>query len=272
MNPTKGYYSIVQFCPDLARREKVNIGVVLLVPERAFLQARMVSDNERVKHFFGTSGDDAKMLTEFKKSFAARIEAEHGGITTVESFKKFIDTRGNQIHLTEPAFVKVRECQETTNSLFGQLVGGKPRTAKRESFAKSLEKRFDSAGLADIVCKDITIPVPILNKETKVPFGFQNGSFHLLQPVTFEAGKEETNFNRACKYSTEGRIFQEHPDDEYGQLMFNVIGRFASQSDPSIPIVRNVLAQSNVRLHLDHELASLIDEIRLTGKPKHRLN
>ena len=95
MNPTKGYYSIVQFCSDLARRESVNIGAVLLVPERAFLQARMVKDNERVKHFFGTAGDDAKMLTEFKKGFAARIEAEHGSITRIESFKKFIDTRGN---------------------------------------------------------------------------------------------------------------------------------------------------------------------------------
>ncbi len=268
MNPTKGYYSIVQFCPDLVRREKVNIGVVLLVPERAFLQSRMVSDNDRVRHFFGTTGDDAKMLTEFKKSFAARIEAEHGSITTVESFKKFIDTRGNQIQLTEPAFVKVRECQQTIDSLFEQLVGGKAKSPKRESFTQSLEKRFDAAGLGDIVCKDITLPVPILNKETKVPFGFQNGSFHLLQPVTFESGKEEVNFNRALKYSMEGQIFQANPDDSYGSLKFNVIGRFGSQSDPSIPIVKNVLAQSNVRLHLDHDLSSLMDEILRTGKPK----
>jgi Protein of unknown function (DUF3037) len=77
MNPVKGHYSIVQYCPDLARRETVNIGVVLLVPERGFLQTRMVADNERVRHFFGNTGDDAKLLNDFKKSFAARIEAEH---------------------------------------------------------------------------------------------------------------------------------------------------------------------------------------------------
>ena len=76
MNPVKGHYSIVQYCPDLTRLETVNIGVVLLVPDRSFLQTRMVLDNDRVKHFFGTKGDDAKMLTEFKKSFAARIVAE----------------------------------------------------------------------------------------------------------------------------------------------------------------------------------------------------
>ena len=44
MNPVKGHYSIVQYCPDLARRETVNIGVVLLVPDREFLQTRMVAD------------------------------------------------------------------------------------------------------------------------------------------------------------------------------------------------------------------------------------
>lgn len=182
MNPTKGHYSIVQYCPDLARRESVNIGVVLLVPERGFLQTRMVADNERVRHFFGTKGDDAKILGEFKKSFSARIDAEHGRIATLDSFQKFIDTRGNQIQLTEPAFVKVRDCQETIDQLFEQLVGGQPKGHKRESFTKSLQTRFDSAGIGDIIYKDITLPVPILNRETKIPFGFQSFAMYLPSP------------------------------------------------------------------------------------------
>jgi len=66
----------------------------------------------------------------------------------------------------------------------------------------------------------------------------------------------------------EGKILQDHPDDEYGQLKFNVIGRFASMSDPSIPIVRDVLKESNVRLHLDHDLSGLVDEIRRTAKAR----
>ena len=268
MNPTKGYYSIVQFCPDLARRETVNIGVVLFVPEKGFFEPRMVADNERVKHFFGTSGDDAKRLNEFKRSFAARIEAEGTRITSLESLQKFIDTRGNQLQLTEPSFVKVRDCRETIDRLFEQLVGGKHRTGKRQSFKDALQSRFDSAGISDRICNDFPISIPILNQETKIPFGFQNGDFHLLQPVRFESAKDESNFGLACKYSTEGRIFQEHPDPEYGQLQFNVIGRFPSQSDDSIPIVRQVLAASNVRLHLEHDLGELVDEIRRTGKPR----
>lgn len=41
-------------------------------------------------------------------------------------------------------------------------------------------------------------------------------------------------------------------------------------SDPSIQIVRKVLAESDVRLHLNHDLSGLVDEIRRTGK--HRVN
>lgn len=268
MNPVKGHYSIVQYCPDLARRETVNIGVVLLVPERAFLQTRMVADNERVRHFFRTTGDDAKLLSDFKKSFSARIEAEHGRVTTLETFQKFIDTRGNQIQLTEPAFVKVRECQETLTQLFDLLVGGKTKQRNRESFPKSLQARFEAGKVAELIETNVSISVPILERETKIPFAFQNGAFHLLQPVVFPADKEEVNFNRALKYSMEGKILQDHPDDKYGQLKFNVIGRFASMSDPSIPIVRGVLRESNVRLHLDHDLSGLVDEIRRTAKPR----
>lgn len=59
----------------------------------------MVDGNERVRHFFGTTGDDAKLLSDFKKSFSARIEAECDWVSTLESFQKLVDTRGNQIQI-----------------------------------------------------------------------------------------------------------------------------------------------------------------------------
>ena len=138
----KGHYSIVQYCLDLARGETVNLGVVLLVPELAFLQTRMVANNERVRHFFGTTGDDAKLLSDFKKSFAARIDAEHVRMSTLESFQKFIDTRGNQIQLTEPAFVKVRECQTNTRSLIAEMAFPKKDTTIRDPGVRRPKKSF----------------------------------------------------------------------------------------------------------------------------------
>lgn len=268
MSPSKGYYSIVQYCPDLARREAVNIGVVLLVPDRSFLESRLVAGNERAKRVFGIKGTEAKMISEFKRSFSERIVTEQGRIGSLESFQKFIETRGNNILLTPPAFIKVRECQATIDQLFEELVGGKTKTPKPTALTKSLQARFDEEGLEPIIHRDVRLPVPILDRETKIPFGYQNGVFHLLQPVAFEAEKEEINFNRALRFSMEGKIFHEHRDDVYGDLQFNVIGRFASRDDRSIPIVKKVLAESNVRLHLEDDLSELVDEIRRTGRPR----
>ena len=57
MNATKGYYSLVQYCPDVARQEAANVGVVLFCPELAFLEARLASSNHRIRRFFGEEAD-----------------------------------------------------------------------------------------------------------------------------------------------------------------------------------------------------------------------
>ena len=38
MKPSKGYYSLIQYCPDLGRLEAANVGVLLFCPERGFLK------------------------------------------------------------------------------------------------------------------------------------------------------------------------------------------------------------------------------------------
>lgn len=266
MNQCKGYYSIIQFCPEIARRESVNIGVVLFVPEKDFLQARLSADNDRVKQFFGTKVMDFGLLSDFKKSFQSRIESERGRIVSVDSFKKFIDTRGNQIQLTEPMFVKVRECPNSLDSLFEQLVGAEPKRRRKESLKDIIQKQFELGEISNLIETDVPVSLPILEREIKVPFGFQNCAFHLMQPVAFLQGKEEANFNRALKYSMEGRIIQEKPNEVYGSLKFDVIGSFSSDDDPSIPLVRKVLDESDVKLYLAHDLSSLVEEIRNTGK------
>jgi hypothetical protein len=49
MNPTTGYYSLIQYCPDAAREEAANVGVVLFCPEVDYLEARTVSGNDRIR-------------------------------------------------------------------------------------------------------------------------------------------------------------------------------------------------------------------------------
>jgi len=51
VKPTRGYYWIIQYCPDLGRLEAANIGVLLFCPDRE-IKARMASDNGRIRHFW----------------------------------------------------------------------------------------------------------------------------------------------------------------------------------------------------------------------------
>ena len=48
--PTKGYFCLVQYCPDLARQEVANVGVLLFSPDHDFLEARLVTGNQRVEN------------------------------------------------------------------------------------------------------------------------------------------------------------------------------------------------------------------------------
>ena len=48
MTTEKGYYSLIQFCPDVSRLEAVNLGVILFCPGSAFLQA--LCRTSKVRH------------------------------------------------------------------------------------------------------------------------------------------------------------------------------------------------------------------------------
>ena len=41
MKPSKGCYSLIQYCPDLGRLEAANVGVLLFCPEPHFLKAQL---------------------------------------------------------------------------------------------------------------------------------------------------------------------------------------------------------------------------------------
>ena len=254
MKPSKGYYSVIQYIHDLARAESANIGVLLFVPERGFLDARV-------------AGDDLKRLNSFKSSFSERVKVERYNIETVEHLSKFIDTRGNQIQLTEPRFAKVTNCEELLDDLFKKLVDGEAKKKKlKKSFTKNIENRFVAAGIQEKVQRNISIHVPVVDRDISVTFGFQNGAFNLMQAVSFQSESVDRNANVAIRHSFEGHALQSQADNEYGGLKYRVLGRFQSNKDESIPVVRRVLRENAVQLYTENDLPELIDEIRRTGK------
>jgi hypothetical protein len=122
---TNAYYSIIQYIPDIERSEAANIGVVLFSPDGGGLYAKLDESNERVLRFFGADKDidlDVRRLTAIKIAFQERIAFEGSRIATVEGFRQFIGSRGNNMLLTEARSIKVVDREEELEYLFKRLV------------------------------------------------------------------------------------------------------------------------------------------------------
>ena len=72
MTPQQGYYSLIQYCPDVSRLEAANLGVVLFCPAIRFLDSRLAPKVDRAKQFFGKNVDPADALDAARTAIADR--------------------------------------------------------------------------------------------------------------------------------------------------------------------------------------------------------
>ena len=266
MNPKKGYYSIIQYCPDLSRFEAANIGVLLFCPESHFLQAMTNTKNSRIIRFFGREGHDWSRISTIKKSLQDRLEKEHRSIRSVDDLQQFIATRANVIQITDPLPMKVFDPERDLRDLYEQMIGEPHKPARRETLRKKLEKRFAADDLRKKVLTDVKIDVPVLEREVEIPFAFRNGKFNLINPVRFRAQDPERSVDAACKYAVEGRSIYGQHHQHFGDMQLVVVGEFLPNDHRTRSRVQRVFDDSHVKLFSSREVPSLIDEIRRTGK------
>jgi hypothetical protein len=266
MNASKGYYSLIQYCPDLGRLEAANVGVLLFCPERFFLKALTSGSNARIRRFFRSEGHDWAQIDAIKKGLEDRLQVEHTDIQTLDDLENFIALRANLLQITPPRPMKVVDPEKDLQKLFEELVGGLPRAAPRKHLRTYLAEKFTKAGLNEKIRRDIRVKVPVLEKEMEIPFGYQNGRFNLITPVRFEAANPESTVATACKYAIEGHELYEHPHPDLGDLQLVVFGKFRAADSESRQRVRRVFDEYAVKLFRTEELPQLIDEIRRTGK------
>lgn len=266
MKPTRGYYCIIQYCPDLGRLEAANIGVLLFCPERGILQARTSSDNARIRHFFGDGGHDWTRINSYKRGIEDRLKLEQGRITTLEALESFIAQRANLIQISPPRPMKVRDFKRDLDQLFQDLVAGQAQKNRRPNLKRFLQQKFIEAGLDKKIQRDIVVSVPISERQIEIPFGFQNGRFNLIRPVGFEASDPERAKSTACRYAVEGESLYKNSDPQLGQLQLVIVGRFGSRKSGSRSGVERILNQHHVRLYAATEIDRLVEEIGRTAK------
>lgn len=132
MEPKKGFYSLVQFCPDHSRMEAANVGVVLFVPDARFIKARMVRNNLRPARLLGRASFDSDWLNAAKASLESRLEMVKDTFLTFNDLVRFAATRANKLVLTPPRPVKVHQPEEELEKLFAELVDRREGAAKEE--------------------------------------------------------------------------------------------------------------------------------------------
>jgi hypothetical protein len=269
METSRGYYSLIQYCPDLSRLEAANIGVILFCPERGFLRAKTAQGNDRIRRFFGSQDNDWTQINAIKNAIVNRLELTGKDFRSLDDLTNFIATRANEVQVTAPRPMKVSEPEKDLDELFDDLVGGRSKQPLKYSalpVEKALERTFRDKGVDELIHRDVTVTVPAFHKSLTVSFGFQNGRFNLIQPVGFQQTMESNVVNVACRHAVEGRSLYDHPDEKLGELKLIVVGSFAPESSEYKDVVSDILKENNVELHSIDEVQGLIDEIRTTGK------
>lgn len=270
MNAIKGYYSLVQYCPDVARQEAANVGVVLFCPELSFLEARLASSNHRVRRFFGEEADQYRHLNAMKQALEDRFRVEAADLRTLESFQQFVESRANKLILTIPKPVKVFDPQQDLAVLYQELVEELKRPLSEQA-AVPLRKRLDNAlsqeRLKPLIQRDITVEVPALKRSVKVPYSFQNQRFNLIQPADFNQQSVARVTNAACRFAVEGRSLFEHRHPQLGAMQLIVVGDFRPDDQEGPQIVSDLFGEYDVRLFTGNGVDSLAEEIAAQGRP-----
>ncbi len=258
MTATRGFFSVVQFCPNLDRGEYVNVGVVLAVPDRRLLEIRMAEDNEGPKQRFGAEAFDDGRLALAKAGIAGRLREDFPNWSTADDLLRFGRKEGNNLMLSAPRVILVEDAVAETEELYRRFVHVDPVRRKRLQ-APNLAAIFETR-LTDVpLIKDFRVEIPEYGS-LKVPYAYQNGALNLIRPEAFsESSAEEKGNDLAVK----GHIIRKRSDAAGSPQRLIVVGGF----DPAAPEelkrrIEFILREHDARLVREEWLDEFVEEIR----------
>ncbi|MBI4750593.1 MAG: DUF3037 domain-containing protein [Acidobacteria bacterium] len=276
----KGYYSLLQYVPDLERSEGVNVGIVLFCPDIQFLKIKTDPSNDRIRRFFGHDREfNPAILTAYKDIFSERLEYEFSQrkLTTLAEFEHFVDTRANVMLLTKPRWVKVYDPEAELEHLFQTLVGTPVRAIAKTASAEPatisatsgqliftqpkevkhlFTQKLTQRKLTAKITSNLKLELPLLKHTQTYPVAYHNGALNVVKPVVF--GETETKAsNHACRLAVEGTALRKLPEP----AVLRVLAGFKSENIDLIAQVTELLGTFQVKLYRADEMDMLIEEI-----------
>jgi hypothetical protein len=260
MGPMRGFFSVVQFCPDLDRGECANVGVVLVVPQVDFLEVRLSEDNEGPKQRFGKDAYDDARLTVAKKGIEGRLRHEGKDWTGPEDLQQFGKREGNNLVLTTPKVILVENPRPELDELYQRLVHVEPQRRRRQP-KPDLRTAFEQKLFGVPLIKDIEVEIPEYGK-LEVPYAYQNGVLNLVRPEGFPID-EASATAKANDLAVKGHLIYRHPRDQGRRQKLIVVGGFDASAPEALKHrIDFVLKEHDARLVREDHIDEFVEEVR----------
>jgi hypothetical protein len=268
----RGFYSVVQYCPDRFRAEAVNVGLVLLCLDPHAVRVRMSSNHDRVKKLFTIAKPELQNLKLSTHGLASRIETSVGELRTVEDLAAFAASRANDLRLTEPRLAKLEDIDADFERLFSQLVYQPERysaaaravASPAEVLPPGLGEVFHRLSQQRKIWDPEPIRVPVSKRKLDVPYAFRNGVVNLVKPHVFNPGKRAET--EAAKLAIDGDLISRHPiDGERHKLI--VVSPYENdrQAREVTEHIEPLFREYNVRLIRPHDADAFAQEVEQTA-------
>lgn len=262
MERSQGFYSVLQYSPEPARMEYVNIGVLLFCHARQFIDVKFSSSPRRVEKLFGKINH-----SHFKnqlEAFSGRIKREFRDNIEFALIERFSKLRAQQIRMNQILPVPVAEPRSELERLFKELVGEPERQSRRSPVKSKLKSIFQNAGVLDFLDQPEPIELPEKGIMVSAPYGYQNGSYNLIDPIRLDDEDHQEALQKVGQKRFEGEWLAAHYSDRprSEQKSLIVVADFEEQPDNFFRSVRDSLKDSGVTLYRMEGLGPLIKDIR----------
>lgn len=261
MNPIKGYYSLVQYCPDASRAEAANVGVLLFCPEIEFIQARVSQGNDRIRRFFEIGGPDLERVNAVKQALVKRLEVDKGSFRTLEDLQRFIGTRAHEVVITPPRPVKVLDPAADLDSLFAELVGGRATRSRTEGMPEipELDQGFRQPRFHSRIEFNQRVSVPVVGRAIEIPYAYRNGAVKLVKPHRFSTN-EPAAVDAAMRLAVEGDLLQKYPE-EGTQRRLIVVSFFEDPESEVVSRLDELFREYQVELVRQERVPAFVEQV-----------
>jgi hypothetical protein len=268
MSPTAAYFSLIQYCPDPARAEAVNVGVTLFAPALGCI-ARVANSSDRIRAVFGRRAIDADRIKSDKYAIAQRLESEGSLLPDLASFAQFVGSFANELRVTPPRPIRLAgRPDELLERLFVRLVS-EPRPAREApALLPEMEQLLRKPLMADRIDVNVKVLVPDMGKQLDVPYAYQNGVYNLIKPHRFSADPGRA-VHMAVTLAAEGNLIYQEERPTQRQLVVVPILR-ASASDPGLEVrLGRIFWKHHVKMIPRANVDQLVEEIERTAHTVH---